>query len=60
MVGRARLVRILVISARRSALVGLLIVILVVLRAIDVVTLPVLLFLVVGAVLVEVAFSLRR
>ncbi len=50
----------LVISARRSALVGLLIVILVVLRAIDVVTLPVLLFLVVGAVLVEVAFSLRR
>ncbi len=34
--------------------------ILVVLRAIDVVTLPVLLFLILGAVLVEAAFSLRR
>jgi hypothetical protein len=30
------------------------------LRAIDVVTLPVLLFLIVGAILVEVAFSLRH
>jgi hypothetical protein len=34
--------------------------ILVVLRAIDVVALPVVIFLIVGAVLVEVAFSLRR
>jgi hypothetical protein len=50
----------LVTTGRRSWLVGLVVTILVVLRAIDVVTLPVLLFLVVGAVLVEVAFSLRR
>lgn len=50
----------LVTSARRSGLVGLVIAILVVLRAIDVVTTPVLISLVVGAVLVEVAFSLRR
>ncbi len=47
-------------SGRRSGLAGLLITILVVLRAIDVVTVPVLLFLVIGAVLVEVAFTLRR
>lgn len=47
-------------SARRSGLAGLVITILVILRAIDVVELPVLLFLVVGAVLVEVAFSVRR
>jgi hypothetical protein len=39
---------------------GLVVALLVVLRAIDVVTLPVLLFLVLGAVLVEVAFTLRR
>ncbi len=50
----------MVTTGRRSWLVGLVVTILVVLRAIDVVTLPVLLFLVVGAVLVEVAFSLRR
>ncbi len=50
----------LLTSARRSGLVGLLVSILVVLRAIDVVTLPVLLFLIVGGVLVEVAFSVRR
>jgi membrane protease YdiL (CAAX protease family) len=50
----------LVISGRRSALVGLLIVILVILRAIDAVALPVLLFLLVGAVAVEVAMSMRR
>ncbi len=48
------------ISARRSGLAGLVVVILVILRAIDVVELPVVLFLVIGAVLVEVAFSLRR
>ena len=50
----------LVASARRSALAGLVVAILVILRAIDVVTVPVLLFLIIGAVLVEVAFSLRR
>ena len=50
----------IVTSGRRSALAGLLVTILVVLRAIDVVTVPVLTFLVVGAVLVEIAFSLRR
>ena len=50
----------MVTTGRRSWLAGLVVTILVVLRAIDVVTLPVLLFLVVGAVLVEVAFSLRR
>lgn len=50
----------LVASGRRSALAGLVVTILVVLRAIDVVTLPVILFLVVGAVLVEAGFTLRR
>ena len=50
----------IVTSGRRSALAGLLVTILVVLRAIDVVTVPVLIFRVVGAVLVEIAFSLRR
>lgn len=50
----------IVTSGRRSGLVGLVITILVVLRAIDVVALPVVLFLVVGAVLVEVGFTLRR
>lgn len=47
-------------SARRSGLAGLVVSIVVVLRVIDVVVLPVVLFLVIGAVLVEVAFSLRR
>jgi hypothetical protein len=47
-------------SARRSGLVGLVVSILVVLRALDAVGLTVLIFLVVTAVLVEVAFSLRR
>jgi hypothetical protein len=50
----------LLTSGRRSALAGLVVSSLVVLRAIDVVTLPVLLFLVVGAVLVEVAFAVHR
>lgn len=50
----------MVTAGRRSGLAGLVVTILVVLRAIDVVTLPVLVFLVVGAILVEVAFSLRR
>jgi hypothetical protein len=47
-------------AGRRSGLAGLVTSILVVLRAIDVVSLPVVLFLVIGAVLVEAAFSLRR
>ncbi len=47
-------------SARRAGLAGLVITILIILRAIDVVELPVVLFLVIGAVLVEIAFSLRR
>lgn len=47
-------------SARRGGLAGLVVTILVILRAIDVVQLPVVLFLVIGAVLVEIAFSLRR
>jgi len=47
-------------SGRRSALAGLVVSILVVLRALDAVVLPVVLFLVVGALLVEVAFTLRR
>ena len=47
-------------AGRRSGLAGLVTSILVVLRAIDVVDLPVVLFLVIGAVLVEAAFSLRR
>jgi hypothetical protein len=50
----------LVTSGRRSGLIGLVVVILVVLRAIDVVALPVVLFIVVGAVLVEIGFTLRR
>jgi hypothetical protein len=50
----------LVTAVRRSALAGLVVTILVVLRAIDVVALPVVIFLAVGAVLVEVAVSLRR
>ncbi|MEA2025056.1 MAG: hypothetical protein U9O18_00045 [Chloroflexota bacterium] len=50
----------IITSGRRSGLAGLLVTILVVLRAIEVVTAPVLLFLVAGAVLVEVAFTLRR
>lgn len=50
----------LVTSARRSGLVGLVITIFVILRAIDVIQLPVVIFLVVGAVLVEAAVSLRR
>jgi hypothetical protein len=47
-------------SARRSGLVGLVITIFIILRAIDVIQLPVVIFLVVGAVLVEAAVSLRR
>jgi len=50
----------IVTSGRRSGLVGLVVTILVVLRTLDVVVLPVVLFLVIGAVLVEVAFTLRR
>jgi len=50
----------LVTAGRRAGLIGLVVSILVVLRAIDVVTLPVVVFLVVGAILVEIAFTLRR
>jgi hypothetical protein len=50
----------LVTAGRRSGLAGLVTSILVVLRAIDVVDVPVVLFLVIGAILVEAAFSLRR
>ena len=56
--GRARAR--LTTAGRRGGLAGLVTSILVVLRALDVVSLPVVLFLVIGAVLVEVAFSLRR
>jgi hypothetical protein len=50
----------LVTAGRRSGLAGLVVSILVVLRALDVVALPVVLFLIIGAVLVELAFSLRH
>jgi hypothetical protein len=50
----------LVSAGRRAGLAGLVISILVVLRALDAVSVPVVLFLVVGAVLVEAAYSLRR
>jgi hypothetical protein len=50
----------LVAAGRRAGLAGLVASILVVLRVLDAVSLPVVLFLVVGAVLVEVAFTLRR
>ncbi len=47
-------------AGRRAGLAGLVVSIVVILRVLDAVSLPVLLFLVVGAILVEVAFSLRR
>jgi hypothetical protein len=47
-------------AARRSLLIGLVVTILVVLRALDAVALPILLFLVISALLIEVAFTLRR
>ena len=50
----------LVAAGRRGGLAGLVVAILVVLRALDVVSLPVVLFLIIGAILVEVAFSLRH
>lgn len=50
----------LVAAGRRAGLAGLVVSILVVLRVLDAVSLPVVLFLVAGAVLVEVAFTLRR
>ena len=50
----------LVAAGRRAGLAGLVVSILVVLRVLDAVSVPVVLFLVVGAVLVEVAFTLRR
>jgi hypothetical protein len=50
----------LAVAARRSALAAIVVASLVVLRANDVAILPVGLFLLVGAVLVELAFTLRR
>jgi hypothetical protein len=47
-------------AGRRAGLAGLVVSIVVILRVLDAVSLPVLVFLVVGAILVEVAFSLRR
>jgi hypothetical protein len=49
-----------VTAGRRSGLAGLVVAILVVLRSLDVVALPLVLFLIIGAILVEVAFSLRH
>lgn len=50
----------LVSAGRRAGLAGLVVSILVVLRVLDAVSLPVVAFLVIGAILVEVAYSLRR
>jgi hypothetical protein len=50
----------LVTAGRRSGLAGLVVAILVVLRTLDVVALPVVIFLIIGAILVEIAFSLRH
>jgi hypothetical protein len=50
----------LVAAGRRSGLAGLVVSSLVILRALDVVGVPVVIFLVVGAVLIELAFSLRH
>jgi hypothetical protein len=50
----------LLTAGRRSGLAGLVVSILVVLQALDVLVLPVVLFLIIGAILVEVAFSLRH
>lgn len=47
-------------AGRRAFLAGLVVSIIVILRVLDAVSLPVLLFLVLGAILVEVAVSLRR
>ena len=47
-------------SARRSTLVGLVVTVLVVLRAIDVVSSVVIIFVVVCAVVIEAAFTIRR
>jgi hypothetical protein len=47
-------------AARRASLVGLVVSVLVILRVLDLLVLPVVVFLVVGAFLVELAVSLRR
>jgi hypothetical protein len=47
-------------AGRRAGLVGLVVSILVVLRVLDAVSLPIVLFLVIGAILVELALTLRR
>jgi hypothetical protein len=49
-----------VAAGRRGGLAGLVVAILVVLRSLDVVALPLVLFLIIGAILIEVAFSLRH
>jgi hypothetical protein len=50
----------LVSAGRRAGLIGLVISILVVLRVLDAVSVPVVLFLLIGAVMVELALTLRR
>jgi len=50
----------LVVSGRRSALVGLVVSILVIMRAIDVVNTIVMVAIIAAAVVVELAFTLRR
>jgi hypothetical protein len=50
----------IITAGRRGGLAGLVVGILVVLRVLDVVVLPVVVFLIVGAILVEAAFSLRH
>jgi hypothetical protein len=50
----------LITSGRRSVLAGLVVAILVILRAIDVVSVPVLIFVIAGAVVVEVGLRMRR
>jgi hypothetical protein len=50
----------LVVAGRRSGLAGLVVAIFVVLRALDLLVLPVVLFLIIGAILIEVAMSLRQ
>ena len=47
-------------AGRRGGLIGLVVTILVILRALDVVALPVVAFLIITAVLIEVAFTLRH
>lgn len=50
----------LAIAGRRSAISGMVVGILVILSALDAVQLPIVLFLLIGAVLIEVAMTVRR